>query len=222
MIKNPCNTKLRLEEILQQIKGLSKVINVGGSLGSKELESVTHYADLRTPQFPTDRRVFITDISNPLTWNEIMLWVKKHGKFNYSICIQTLEHVSNIGCALRFLSQISEQGFITTPSKYTELKKGVSYGDEGLIRCRMNSHFRGFLPHRWIFTINDKTLWAFPKLGFIEFMELPWVDLWQSACELGFEWEHDIPFIEVNDVVLDFPDPEKPIDFYYKNLREGL
>jgi len=224
MIINPCNDKIRREEIFQKIKddSFKKVINVGGSLGSKELEMITHYADLQQPQFPSDKKVFIVDISNPLTWNEITLWVKEHKKFDYSICTQTLEHVSNVGCALHFLSQISEQGFVTVPSKYTELKKGVSYGDEGLTRCNMSAHFRGFPHHRWIFTIKDKVLWCFPKLNFIEHMNLSWVDLWQFTCELSFEWKHDISSMEVNDMLLDFPDPEKAINFYYKYLEEGL
>ena len=224
MIINPCNSKIRREEIIQKIKDSSykKVINVGGSLGANELESVTHYADLQQPQFPTDKKVFVVDISNSLTWNEIILWTKSHGKFEYSICSQTLEHVPNVNCALLFLSQISNQGFINVPSKYTELKKGVSYSDEGLVRCNMSAHFRGFLPHRWIFTVKNDILWAFPKLNFIEFMDLSWVEEWQSSCELSFEWENEIPFKEVNDILLDFPDPESAIAFYYQHLQEGL
>lgn len=226
MIINPSNTELRLNKVLDQTSG-SSFINVGGSLGAQEIQSVTHYADLQRPQFKTLKPVFIVDIGNPLTWRNILDWVNLNGKFDFSICTQTLEHVANINCALNFLSRIAIRGFVSVPSKYTELKKGVSYGDEGLSRCNMNAHYRGFLPHRWIFTvrqngISEEVLWAFPKLNFIEYMNLPWVDKWESSCELSFEWENSIPLIEINDTFLDHPDPQKAIDFYYNNLQEGL
>ncbi len=121
MIINPSNTELRLDEVLNSTNQCS-CVNVGGSLGAKEIPSVDYYVDLQPPQFPTNKQVFILDIGNPLTWSEILDWVNENGKFGYSICTQTLEHVSNIGCALDFLSQISEKGFVSVPSKYTELK----------------------------------------------------------------------------------------------------
>ena len=204
------------------------VVDVGGSLGFWCREVTTHYIDLVPPSTEENSKpYFIADISNPLTWTPVLSYIKEHGKFDYAICTQTLEHTTNISCAIAFLIKIAKKGFIGVPNKYVELSSEVAMGEEGVIRCNLKRKFRGFLPHRWIFTIKTNAsghyvLWAFPKLSFIESLILSWDGHPLNSNELGFEWVDDILIYEVSDVILDAPDPERAIKFYYHHLKEGL
>lgn len=234
MIINPMNDKLQRDAILEKCREIKKcggrVIDVGGSLGFWAREVVTHYIDLiDLDDSEKDKIYFWADISNPLTWKNILSYIKENGKFDYAICTQTLEHTTDINCAVSFLTRIAEKGFVSVPNKYVELKFDVAFGEEGLERCNLSGIFRGFLPHRWIFTIKEEdsirknVFWAFPKLNFVDRLILPWVEEnFIGSNELSFEWESNIPAFVVPDEYIDHPDPEKAIKFYYKHLKGGL
>jgi hypothetical protein len=228
MIINATSNMLQREAILQKCRELKKsgstVIDVGGSLGFWCREVTTHYADLIQPTDADERkkRYYIVDISDQSTWVDILNYVERFGKFEYSICTQTLEHTTNVKVALDFLSQISKRGFVGVPNKWVELSFFVALGEEGIERCKLTKRFRGFLPHRWIFTVKENRLWAFPKLNFVNNLILPWVDNEFRSDELSFEWENYIPLFEVSDIFLDTPDPQSAVEFYYENLKEGI
>ena len=225
MIYNETSSVIVRDQIIQKCKAnhYESIIDVGGSLGFWCREISTDYADLIPPVAEERHKPYsIVDIANPLTWDGILEYVDNHGKFEYAICTQTLEHTTNIRCAIQFLTRIAKQGFVGIPNKFVELSFDVAFGDEGPRRCNLSGKFRGFLPHRWIFTIKEGRLWAFPKLPFINVMRLSWVYNRFHSEELSFEWSDDIPFFEVSDIILDEPDPQKAIEYYYEHLKGGI
>jgi len=200
------------------------VIDVGGALDPWAREYVTLYVDLwepedwlqRYPENLEDGLVQATarivgDLDDPRTWNEICNRAEQIGKFDFAICSHVVEHLGNPLITLEALPVIAKEGYMATPSKYTELKRGGHFE-----QCR------GMLPHRWICTVRDGVLWLFPKLNFIEALEFEWADPEGKPGELGFRWKDDIPFRIITDKELDFPDPYEAIDFFVKELQIGL
>ena len=241
MLYNISNTELQREKALSFIRerGYKRVVDVGGGLGPWACDVVSHYVDLQSREEAlkagADSKIceavyFQCDIDNPATWGGILNEVQRNGKFDFVICTQTLEHTYSPYTALQFLQSLGDFGFIGLPSKYTELKRGIAFTEEGLVRCGVEprsgivgSPWRGFVPHRWICTVRKGCLWFWPKLNFIEYLEgLEWADKWPHDVELSFWWEHDIPHYVVPDSWIDFPDPQRACELYRKELEVGL
>jgi len=68
-----------------------------------------------------------------------------------------LEDISTPAIVVDLLKQISQAGYIETPSKFWELSKACG------------TPYRGLIHHRWIFSIVKQRWTAFPKLGFLEY-----------------------------------------------------
>ena len=79
--------------------------------------------------------------------------------------------------------------------------------------------FRGYLHHRWIFSIRDQKLLGFPKLGFVDFD--PWfdtvADIGNNLEDLNFIWKDQIPIEIVNNDYLG-PTSFHVIQYYRKYL----
>ena len=217
MIYNIENKVVQREKVLDYLSDnkFDLVADVGGSLDPWAKEFVTHYLDIVPP---LDRRKDAVFIWCDINWNFTI-----NTKFDFIICTQTLEHTYNPGWSVELLSTLGIHGYIDVPNKLTELSKGVAFGDEGLIRCNLTNHFRGFTPHRWVFTIKSDILWCFPKMNFLEYM--PDIDEWikenPDPVALSFWWRDEIPCKMIDDTYLDFPDPQKAIEFYRKELFDG-
>lgn len=241
MLYNVSNTELQREAVLSFIReqGFKRVVDVGGGLGPWACDVVTHYIDAQSREqvlaVGVDKRiceaVFLQcDIGVPSTWSEVMYELDHNGKFDFVICTQTLEHIGTPDIAIGLLQKLGDFGFVSVPSKYTELKRGVQFTNEGLVRCGVEgrpsvegSPWRGFLPHKWICTAREGNLWFWPKLNFLEYLGgLEWVDKWPFDVELSFWWEHEIPHFVVPDSFIDHPDPQKACELYRRELRKGL
>ncbi len=167
------------------------------------------------------------DCENDAVWRELVEDVGEHGKYDFVICSQVLEHLVNPQWFLERLPFVADEGYIAVPNKLFELGRGREFTDEGLERCGMSGYYRGAAPHRWIFTIKEKALWGFPKLGMLEFVKFGFEDKLKhhepfNFGTLGFMWKDDIPVHIISDLDIDFPDPQEAIELYRRELEHGL
>jgi hypothetical protein len=87
-------------EYIQEQKRLSatfKVVDVGGSMGGWSSNYVDAIVDFNDFWVNDNSNVshFKCDITHPDSWNDILLYVEKNGKFDFCICTHTLEDIIN-------------------------------------------------------------------------------------------------------------------------------
>uniref|UniRef100_A0A6H1ZK01 Putative methyltransferase n=1 Tax=viral metagenome TaxID=1070528 RepID=A0A6H1ZK01_9ZZZZ len=225
-----------------EAKNYHRCLDIGGVHRPWASKFVTTYVDmitfekwkLRYPDmyepFPEvwESKLILGDCEDEVVWNELKEDVDLNGRYDFIISTQTIEHLTRPGDLLKRLPGIADEGYIGVPSKYVELGRGREFEDEGLSRCGMTGHYRGCFPHRWIFTIKNKVLWGFPKLSAIESMYFGPLEQKLKHYQpmewgtLGFMWKNDIPVRIINDLDIDFPNPQTAIELYRKELSEGL
>ena len=237
MIYNAMSHILQRDFVISYIKEnkFKRIADLGGVLGPWAKEVVTHYIDLQdfensymknesVADEAREKPVIHADMSNPFTWTEVEKEINENGKFDFVICTQCIEHSGNPEITIRFLEMLSNEGFVSVPNKKVELMKGIAHPESGLKRCGFSDFWRGFLPHKWIYTIRDSVLWAFPKLNFLEYLisidEVASTD--GKEPELSFMWKENIPIKVIGDEFLDFPDPKSACEFYTKELKIGI
>lgn len=220
MITRASNSVDQRPEVLKHLAEAkyAKVIDVGASRNPWARPYITHTIDL----MPTDGG----EIHYAGDLNEERAWEVGSQKFDFAICTQTLEDLRNPQIVLRNLPQIAKRGYIDVPNKRTELMPTMENCDPETERqLGLDSHpNRGFMHHRWIFTIRNDKLVLYPKLGFIDRMtcfdewlkDKPWPTHW-----LSFWWENDIPFETWNNDYLG-PNGGSVVDAYRNTLLEGL
>ena len=235
----PMGDKRILEYL--EAQGYHRCLDIGGVHRPWASKFVTTYVDLVTPadwekRYPGmykpypeiwDSQIIQNDCEDDLTWSYLRQEVAKNGKYDFVICTHMLEHLANPQRFLERLPLVANEGYIAIPNKMFELGRGRQISDEGLERCGLIGHFRGAFPHRWIFTVKDKVLWAFPKVSAIEMMVFNFEDKLKhyeplDCGQLGFMWKEDITVRIVNDTDIGFPDPQEAIEFYRKELEGGL
>ena len=141
-------------------EGIFTVIDIGGTVGGWSTPYVDAIVDFQTPNvLPGNILFFKSDITHPDGWKEIHAFVEQHGMFDFSICTHTLEDIMNPGYVCEQLSKISKEGYVAFPSKYIELS-------------RIAGSYRGYIHHRWIFVVRNGELIGYPKLNFIEYMNV--------------------------------------------------
>jgi len=197
--------------LLENIKKLRSngkftVIDVGGSTVGWSHEVVDAICDIQSCS--TNILVFKININLPNEWKEVDEYVKEHGKFDFSICTHTLEDISNPKFVCSKLSEISKSGFIAVPSKYIELAR---FEDSRF-------KWRGFIHHRWIFTIEDNKFVGYPKISYLEYN--PVFDTIASTDnnikDLSFYWEDSVDVSIINN---DYLGPSsEAVKGYYLNL----
>ncbi len=214
------------------------VIDIGGAHNPWAKDYTTAYLDILDireylkayPHLLTDKvkkaDVFIGDICHPSGWEEVNAWVKANGKFDFSICTQTIEDIRDPIFVLEQLAKMSKMGFISVPCKHSELCVGIECSvPEHRAAWGTNSDFRGYFHHRWIFTIKEGRLHAYPKLSFIDHMTgLEWADRDNKDRyfhEMSFMWEGDIPYTIISDDYLG-PNGKVILDLYRDTIREGI
>jgi len=199
-------------------KKYKRVLDIGGVQRPWARPYVTHYMDPLDPNVWAKRYPEMIDyegfwyrkfIQSALTPRLVEKFSSKVVDiFDFIICSQTLEHVSNPELFLIGLTRIGFQGFISIPHKLFELKKGIHW----------DQPFRGALPHRWISVIRNETLIMYPKLNFIEYMKFKCDEKNDTIPDLSFWWKTNIPHTIVDDSKIDFPDPQEAINFYQQEL----
>jgi len=125
---------------------------------------------------------FNINLENKNTWNELLEYVEKNGKFDFSICSHTLEDVFNPLELINLLKLISVSGFVAIPSKYDEFS------------FLYQNTYRGNAHHKQFFDVVDDTLVVYPKFSWTERDERSDEILkYNKGNELSFFWENDIP-----------------------------
>lgn len=240
MIFDETNTEERRIAILEYLESnkFSRVLDIGGSMSPWARKYVDTYVDIqdiheylkRYPDLYDEdvrkSRCLIGDINCAAIWSILDREVSEKGKYDFVICTHTLEDIRDPFLALEKLPMIAREGFIAVPCKHNELCRGIECGDERDHEgWGITTNFRGYFHHRWIFTVKEGVLWAFPKLNFIEYMTgLEWATRENKdfyCHEMSFRWRDDIPFKIIND---DFMGPHGPAvcEMYRNNLRDGV
>lgn len=174
--------------ILEYLKSnnFNRVIDIGASANSWAKDYMTHFFDIVPSNTPTKAIGFFGNICHEDSWTQVLEDVEKNGKFDFAICTHTLEDICNPDLVVKMISKIAKRGFNAVPSKFVEMS-------------RHESHWRGWIHHRWIFNKEENDIVAYPKLNFIEHFsdmdklsnlktddnqELQWC--WQDECKLKF------------------------------------
>lgn len=194
----------------EKSKGKFTVIDIGGSMSGWSAPVVDAIVDF-LPHKSTDILFFQCDITHPDSWQPILDYVEKNGKFSFSICTHTLEDVMNPGYVCEQISKISEGGYIAVPSKYKELSRHVDSA---------SCEYRGYIHHRWIFTIKDNEFIGYPKINVIDYMgefdKIASNDV--NKQDLSFYWKDQIKIKYINDNYLG-PSLNAVLN-YYKTLAD--
>lgn len=187
------------------------VVDVGGSFVGWSKDIVDAIADINTPpvgEYPAHIQFFPVDITHPDGWRRILEHVERHGKFDFAICSHTLEDIVNPAFVGEQLSAIAHGGFVATPSKYAELSRVVDSA-EG------ETSYRGYIHHRYIFTMHNGHMIGYPKISYIE--HVPAFDaLGQfpaGRLELSFFWREKLEVSYINNNFLG-PDVAAVIAMY--------
>ena len=237
MIFDATSSELRREETLDYLRDnkFDRVLDVGGALGPWAKEFVTHYFDLKDIRTLTDPNSeiyendyvkkavsYVGDLDKEQSWQR---FIDEDILFDFAICTQTLEHINSPNVALNYLLFIAKEGYIGVPSKFTELRKKVHYNSLDKWGG-MTGFMRGFLPHKWLFTVREEVLWAWPKLPVLEHIHFDWIDDVPDEdfnyVELSFRWKNKIPFIIIDDEYLGFSDGKEFCTFVRKELPIGI
>jgi len=142
---------------------LYTVLDVGGSMGGWSAPVATHLMDFNPPVATGRFSIFrVGTINDAEEWKDVLEHVTAHGRFDFCICTHTLEDIAMPQLVVKMINRVSKAGFFATPSKYIELKRGVETGPEG------PSRFRGYIHHRWLFSLVGGTWTAFPKVNFLD------------------------------------------------------
>jgi hypothetical protein len=128
----------------------------------------------------------------------------------------------NPGYVCEQISKIAKEGYIAIPSKYRELSKFEAYYTipgkfRDSIKAESVGH-RGYMHHRWIFTIKNNELIGFPKIGYIDkatiFDSIANYD--ENVCDLSFFWKDSVSVKYLNNNYLG--PSTSYVASYYDNL----
>lgn len=219
-----------------------RCIDFGGVHRPWASRHVTTYVDLVRPEewerhypgmygpFPEiwTSDIIAMDCDDNATWDALKHIVDYNGKFDFAISTHMLEHLLDPGRFLESLPIVADEGYIGVPNKIFELGRGREFEDEdGIKGLHLTGSYRGAFPHKWIFTVKEGVLWAFPKLSGLEMVDFGWEDRLKHYeplewGQLGFFWEDWIGVRTVTDKDIGSPSPQAGIAFYRKELDEGL
>lgn len=191
-------------------QGKFTVVDVGGSHGGWSRNVIDAIIDFNdSPITNSNIKHFKCDITHPDSWNNIIQYIRDNGKFDFCICTHTLEDIMNPAYVCEQIVNISNNGYISVPSKYKELSR-FELG---------NNSYRGYIHHRWIFDIvNDNVFLAYPKINYVEnsniFVQVANND--DNKSDLSFFWKDNIDIRYINNNFLG-PNVISVIN-YYNNL----
>jgi hypothetical protein len=119
---------LQLLSELKSNKPNFTLIDVGASANPWTRGFVTHIVDIESGPLPA--KYFTGNISDYEVWNQVLEYIKQHGKFDFANCTHTLEDISAAKLVCAMLSKIANQGFVAVPSKFFgTFKSGIGKMD---------------------------------------------------------------------------------------------
>jgi predicted O-methyltransferase YrrM len=190
-----------------------RVIDVGGSASPYPSDLITAILDIQKPKSDFKNVVWYPgNIDSPEGWREVEIAVMASGPFDFAICSHTLEDVCNPLMICEKLSRIARMGHIAVPSKYKELSRFETSPPS----------YRGYIHHRWIFSVRDDQFWGYPKLNFLDYD--PYFDRFGGPEptpneQLSFWWKNAIELHIVNGGYLG-PSPSHVMEYYRKGLTD--
>jgi hypothetical protein len=190
---------------IKKSEGKFTVVDVGGSINgwsSPYIDAVVDFNDLEKNN--TNIKHFKCDITHPDSYKDIFSYVEENGKFDFCICSHTLEDIMNPVYVSEQICKISNEGYISFPSKFRELSRF-----EG-------GNYRGYIHHRWIFKVKEgNKIIAFPKINLIENNPLfdNIANMSENLKDLSFYWKDSIEMEYVNNNYLG-PNPAAVIEYY--------
>ncbi len=206
-----------LERIAQKrkVRPAYSVIDVGGTVVGWSGGVANAIVDINPPLSGSDSQIhyFKVNISRDNDWKVVEDHVAEHGKFNFSICAHTLEDLSNPLLVCQKLSAISESGYVAVPSKFAEMARFEKVMASGI-------SYRGYIHHRWVFTIRGGVLWGFPKIPFVEidpFFDQIGNHATPSNLDMSFFWRSQLNLHIVNDDYLG-PSVDAVIGYYHEQM----
>ncbi len=129
-----------------------RVIDVGGRYNPWADEHTDAYVDL----FPTEssgKTIFVGNICESEVWQKIQA---NDQRFDFSICTHVLEDIRDPFFVARQLASISKAGYVSVPTKHSEMANVES------------NFYLGYCHHRWVYTVRPvdgtKTLLALAKM----------------------------------------------------------
>lgn len=191
-----------------------KVIDIGGSAEytSWSYSIIDYIADVNNPPpslaNKNNIKFFKFNFNYESEWEEILEYVEKNGKFDFCICSHVIEDISTPYVLLNMINKIAKEGFIGVPSKYRELST-------------IESEWLGYIHHRWLYSIDNGKLIAYPKVNFIDkinfLTNIGNKD--NDLLDLSFFWKGQIKFDIVNNDYLG-PDLNSVIGYYKKLIND--
>lgn len=247
MIFNPSINKFSVdvsilrEDVINVIKGHStindlpalnsdsKILDIGGGTNCWGLPYVNHIADFFWRETKSkleggsEVKLFHVDVEDYKSFDELHAYCEKNGKFDFIICTHTLEDLNNPKLLCQKMNELGKAGYISIPSKYTELSffefwyptsksrnKALDIYGKYQIQCSPIRDYKGYCHHRWIYQIKENKLIGFPKQNIFErtsSIELEEIiqsqKHRQSLSEISFWWQDsfDFDFIQAGDLV---------------------
>lgn len=190
------------------------VVDVGGTVVGWSAGVANAIVDINTPTTGDNGiRFFRVNISREKDWKIVESYVEEHGKFDFSICTHTLEDIANPLLVCRKLSTISKGGYVAVPSKYIELARF-----EKVMPCGIS--YRGYIHHRWVFTVRNGEFFGFPKAPFIEldmFFDRIGNHANETNLDMSFYWKSPLKLKIVNDDYLG-PSVDAVIGYYHDQM----
>jgi hypothetical protein len=180
-----------------------QVIDVGGSYGgwsTPYVDAIVDFNDIKSNNI-NNIIFFKIDITNPNDYDELLSYIEKNGKFDFCVCTHTLEDIMNPIFVCEQIEKISNEGYISFPSKYAELS-------------RIEGNYRGYIHHRWIFNPKDDYILGFPKINYIEDNKFDKIaNNSINLFDLSFYWKNKINIKYVNNNYLG-PSVNHVIQYY--------
>lgn len=189
-----------------------KVVDIGAPCNytNWSLDYVDFVVDLDFFSHPRIKS-FQVNLNYESEWKKILDYVEKEGKFDFCVCSHTLEDIALPALTLTNLPKIAKQGWISCPSKFSELSQVL------------NQPWLGYIHHRWIFTLKDGSLLVLPKLNFLDYFtglrEISTTN--KDLYDLSFFWKDEINFQILNNDYLG-PTIEDVISYYSVLLEDDL
>ena len=189
-----------------------RIIDVGGGKEKHvpdKFDFIDSCMDMREVTHPgvTNYR---GNINDPDLWNEVLKDVEKNGKYDYCICTHTLEDISSPAFVVSQINKVAKSGIVSFPSKYRECSRFEINGQKS---------YRGYNHHRWILTIKDGSVLAFPKVNLIEasYFDTIAKHSREDVYELFAIWEDSLDFEIINSDWLG-PSPIECLEMYKREL----
>jgi len=207
------NDRSNIIEFIRRKKesGAFRVIDVGGSAASWSYPYVDAILDMNIASTSDSNITFFQgDITHPSGWEAVLDYVSKHGKFDFCICSHTLEDIMNPKYVCEQMTKIAFGGYIAFPSKHAELCRNLENG---------YYNYRGYIHHRWIFSIKDNILYGFPKINYIDSTNKfdSVASYSRDTIELSFFWKESVNIDYINNNYLG-PSIEAVISYYDRLL----